>query len=48
LMENVLKPGIDRMTRVEYQVTGPWTNPAVDRVTDAGQEKKPEGKSNNE
>lgn len=48
LMENVLKPGIDKITRVEYQVTGPWTNPAVERVTAAGQEKKPEGKNNNE
>lgn len=55
LMEKVLKPGIDKMTRVDYRVTGPWANPTVERVTAAEQgkksgeqEKKPEGKNNNE
>ena len=39
LVEKILKPGIDKITKVDYQVTGPWTNPTVTRITTAGQDK---------
>jgi uncharacterized protein (TIGR02099 family) len=32
LMQKLLKPGIDKMTQVEYKVTGPWSNPTVERL----------------
>ena len=44
LVEKLLKPGIDRITKVDYQVTGPWTNPAVTRVTAADQDNQPKQK----
>ena len=43
LAEKLFKPGIDKMTRAEYRVTGPWANPTVKRITTAGQGKKPGG-----
>lgn len=48
LMEKMLKPGIDKMTRAEYRVTGSWTDPTVERINVAapkeplkGQDDKP-------
>jgi uncharacterized protein YhdP len=46
LVEKLVKPGIDKITKVEYQVTGPWANPTVARVTATGQETKSQGKKN--
>jgi uncharacterized protein (TIGR02099 family) len=40
LMQRLLKPGIDKMTRVEYRVTGPWANPTVEKITNIEQDKK--------
>jgi uncharacterized protein YhdP len=44
LVEKILKPGIDKITKVDYQVTGPWANPTVTRITTAGQEKNTQDK----
>jgi uncharacterized protein YhdP len=33
LVEKLIKPGIDKITKVDYRVTGPWTNPTVTRIT---------------
>ena len=33
LAEKILKPGIDKITQVEYRITGPWANPNVERLT---------------
>jgi len=33
LVEKIIKPGIDKITKVDYQVTGPWANPTVTRIT---------------
>jgi uncharacterized protein YhdP len=41
LAEKLLKPGIDKMTRAEYRVTGSWANPDVERITSTDQGKKP-------
>lgn len=46
LVEKLLKPGIDRITKVDYQVTGPWANPTVTRITVADHDKQPEEKKN--
>lgn len=46
LVEKLVKPGIDKITKVEYQVTGPWANPTVARVAAAGQNTKSDGKKN--
>jgi uncharacterized protein YhdP len=35
LMEQMLKPNIERLTRVTYRVTGNWNNPEVERLQDA-------------
>ena len=43
LAEKLLKPGIDKMTRAEYRVTGSWANPTVERITTTDQGKKPGG-----
>lgn len=32
LVERLFKPQIDNVGRVEYQVTGPWSAPVVERV----------------
>lgn len=39
LVEKLIKPGIDKITKVEYQVTGPWANPTVTRITGTKQDK---------
>jgi uncharacterized protein (TIGR02099 family) len=39
LVEKLIKPGIDKITKVEYQVTGPWANPTVTRITATEQNK---------
>ena len=44
LVEKIIKPGIDKITKVDYQVTGPWTNPEVTRITAADQENQLKGK----
>jgi len=44
LVEKILKPGIDKITKVDYQVTGPWANPTVTRITTAGQDKQAQDK----
>jgi uncharacterized protein (TIGR02099 family) len=44
LVEKILKPGIDKITKVDYQVTGPWANPTVTRITSAGQDLKTQNK----
>lgn len=48
LMQKYIRPGIDKMTQVEYQVTGPWANPTVERLTAIEEQKKSEGKNKNE
>ncbi len=40
LMERVFKSDIDRMTRITYQVRGPWSNPEVRRLQDGAQSGK--------
>ncbi|MEJ2564410.1 MAG: YhdP family protein [Gammaproteobacteria bacterium] len=40
LVEKLIKPGIDKITKVEYQVTGPWADPTVTRITAGGQSKQ--------
>jgi uncharacterized protein (TIGR02099 family) len=40
LMEKILKPGIDKITQVEYKVTGPWANPVVERIAVIQKDKK--------
>jgi len=40
LVEKILKPGIDKITKVDYRVTGPWANPTVARITASGQDKQ--------
>ena len=44
LVEKILKPGIDKITKVDYQVTGPWANPTVTRITTAGQDQHAQDK----
>lgn len=38
LVERLLKERIDEMGRVEYQVTGPWTAPVVERIAGIGRD----------
>ena len=38
LVEKIIKPGIDKITKVDYQVTGPWANPTVTRITTVDQD----------
>jgi len=38
LVERLLKQQIDKIGRVEYQVTGPWSAPAVERVAGAAKD----------
>lgn len=35
LMERMLKPNIERLTRVTYRVTGSWNDPEIERLQDA-------------
>jgi len=44
LVEKILKPGIDKITKVDYEVTGPWANPTVTRITTAGQDQHTQDK----
>lgn len=43
LVERLFKPQIDNVGRVEYQVTGPWSAPVVERI-DAATETRRENK----
>lgn len=45
LVEKLLKPGIDKITKVDYRVTGPWANPTVVRITASGQDKQTKQKN---
>lgn len=38
LLQRLLKERIDEMGRIEYQVSGPWASPVVERVTGSGNE----------
>lgn len=40
LMERIFKPDIDRMIRITYQVSGPWSDPVVQRLQDSAQSGK--------
>lgn len=44
LVERLLKRQIDQIGRVEYQVTGPWTAPVVERIAGVGKETENKGK----
>lgn len=46
LVEKLLKPGIDKITKVDYLVTGPWTDPKVTRITATNEENKSATKKN--
>lgn len=35
LMEKMLKPNIERLTRITYRVTGGWSDPVIERLQDA-------------
>ncbi|MGE0371216.1 MAG: YhdP family protein [Gammaproteobacteria bacterium] len=35
LMEKMLKPNIERLTRITYRVTGSWSDPVIERLQDA-------------
>ena len=47
LMQKMLKPGIDKLTKVEYRVTGPWTNPTIELLTKVEQDKKSDEQGKN-
>ncbi|MDR2877360.1 MAG: hypothetical protein LBV36_04895, partial [Chromatiales bacterium] len=40
LMERVFKNTIERLTRLQYRVTGPWHEPLVERLQEGGQSGK--------
>jgi uncharacterized protein (TIGR02099 family) len=44
LVEKLIKPGIDKIIKVDYKVTGPWANPTVTRITAGQPETPPEQK----
>lgn len=35
LMEKMLRPNIERLTRITYRVTGGWSDPVIERLQDA-------------
>ncbi|MBK9132380.1 MAG: TIGR02099 family protein [Gammaproteobacteria bacterium] len=35
LMEKMLRPNIERLTRITYRVTGSWSDPVIERLQDA-------------
>jgi uncharacterized protein (TIGR02099 family) len=40
LMERIFKPDIERMTKITYQVRGPWSEPEIHRLQDGVQSGK--------
>ncbi len=40
LVERIFKSDIDRMTKITYQVRGPWSNPVIQRLQDGVQSGK--------